>query len=94
MSEEERRGLVRFVTGSAYIPVGGFSKLCNGRFTISFTDKGFLRNELGVERNLNDGVYPTSSTCSNILHVPLYSTKIIMEAALKVIILDHSMVKE
>uniref|UniRef100_A0A915J683 HECT-type E3 ubiquitin transferase n=1 Tax=Romanomermis culicivorax TaxID=13658 RepID=A0A915J683_ROMCU len=59
MSEEQKRNLLKFVTGSDRIPIGGMSKL---RFIVA-------KNGPDSEQ------LPTAQTCFNVLLLPNYSSK-------------------
>lgn len=61
MDENERRNVLRFVTGSDCIPFGGFAAL-RIRFTV------IVQQSLPVER------LPTASTCFNRLILPVYES--------------------
>lgn len=65
-----RRGLLRYSTGSTNVPMGGFGAI-NPPFTIQ------ARPELSADH------LPTSSTCVNMLNLPVYPTKEAMRAALE-----------
>jgi len=66
-TEEERRQLLKFVTGSARAPVGGLGKL---PFRI------FPNGE-------SDIMLPTSHTCYNVLMLPRYSSRQALEDKLR-----------
>ncbi|KAK8839102.1 hypothetical protein M9Y10_032573 [Tritrichomonas musculus] len=60
-SQENLKKLLNFVTGSPIVPIGGFSHLNGGLFTIKF---------------LSDSQrYPEAHTCFNILMLPKYNTE-------------------
>jgi E3 ubiquitin-protein ligase HUWE1 len=67
LSDDDRRKLLFFATGTSSPPVTGFQHLCNGRreirlFTIQKSDKSF--------RHL-----PVAHTCYNTLELPEYLTQ-------------------
>jgi hypothetical protein len=68
-SQAERRDFVRFVTGSAQLPAGGFAGL-KERIKI-------------VPVSADNGELPTSSTCFNMLRLPRYGNKNDLKRKLK-----------
>ncbi|KAM9967532.1 hypothetical protein ACTFIW_001616 [Dictyostelium discoideum] len=59
-NEDEKKSLIKFVTGSSSVPLGGFYQLCP-HFTINLTPP--IQN--GVNR------LPISHTCFNRLDIPI-----------------------
>lgn len=70
MTPEQQELFIAFVTGSAKLPIGGFSKL-TPNFSVSerYVFEGKSPN--------ND--LPTARTCSNMLNLPPYTTKEILK---------------
>ena len=65
-----RRRLLRFATGSFNVPLGGF-----GAIPPPFTVQG--------RTDLSESHLPTSQTCFNLLHLPVYPTLERMRQALE-----------
>jgi hypothetical protein len=67
LSEEQKAGLLKFVTGSSRVPAGGFSRLLgcgrNNPFTIKKRPMGANTNNL-----------PIAHTCFNIIELPSYES--------------------
>ncbi|OHT03037.1 hypothetical protein TRFO_29648 [Tritrichomonas foetus] len=72
--DKTKRKLLRFVTGSSQVPVGGFKQLRSygGLFSINW--------------NSNFDRLPIAHTCTNLLDIPAYPTKEIMEKKLLIAI--------
>ena len=84
--DQQRARLLRFATGSARVPVGGFSKLAeNNQHGVAFELKLVARNEerSGAQawRRL-----PRGHTCFNRLDLPLYKSTSEMTTCLEAII--------
>jgi len=73
MSSEYKEKLIRFITGSPRLPVGGLQSI-SPRLTIA------MRYVEGNE--MTDSTLPTVMTCTNYLKIPAYSTKQIMKEKL------------
>eukprot|EP01004_Peranema_trichophorum_P004090 NODE_3034_length_1437_cov_40.518265_g2637_i0.p1 GENE.NODE_3034_length_1437_cov_40.518265_g2637_i0~~NODE_3034_length_1437_cov_40.518265_g2637_i0.p1 ORF type:complete len:388 (-),score=106.67 NODE_3034_length_1437_cov_40.518265_g2637_i0:272-1291(-) len=58
--------ILQFTTGSSRVPVGGFSQLAQNGQPRPFTIDSAADN---------DQALPTASTCTNVLHLPKYSSK-------------------
>jgi hypothetical protein len=65
-SQEQRQRLLRFVTGSCGVPVGGFARLAGN----DGTTRRFTLQPLDASEKL-----PKAHTCFNRLDLPLYSSK-------------------
>lgn len=67
-SEEEQRSFLRFVTGSSSLPPGGAQS---------------LQPPLTIHRVTDTSRLPSASVCFNLLKLPAYSQKAIMEQRLR-----------
>jgi hypothetical protein len=65
--EKHRLNLLKFVTGSSKVPVGGFSRLSKDGREIPFTIEKFSRP---ADRNW----LPTAQTCTNTIYIPAYKS--------------------
>jgi len=79
LTEDEKRALLAFCTGTKYLPAGGFQRLQkdNTPFTVQFYDK------------LAVGTLPTARTCFNTLVLPTYTSKATMLDNLKLVIKEQ-----
>jgi E3 ubiquitin-protein ligase HUWE1 len=73
LSKEERALLLKFATGSARVPLGGFEHLKGLTDAQKFT----VRLWTGDKTSL-----PRASTCFNCLYLPAYGSYEILEAKL------------
>ncbi|KAL8586648.1 hypothetical protein ACOMHN_040156 [Nucella lapillus] len=73
MTEQQRVQLLQFVTGSSRVPFGGFSQLSSGGSTQLFT---ISRQPCSQDRSIP---LPTASTCINLLRLPEYPSKAVLE---------------
>ena len=83
MDEEMKSKLLKFSTGLIKAPFFGFESL-NPKFAVMFCRDGLKRTEDGMEetglgQNEIDERLPTSSTCSYLLKMPMYSSKEVMK---------------
>ncbi|WUR02868.1 E3 ubiquitin-protein ligase [Vairimorpha necatrix] len=74
-SDDEKKLLLQFVTGSSYLPGGGIKNIIgNNLYKTQFT--------ISKKESFGDTLLPSSSTCSNTLMLPEYSSKLILKEKL------------
>lgn len=70
MTPKQKALLLKFITGIETLPFNGFAGLENGRIKVSFVEPN--PDVMDTEISGISGALPTSSTCSNLLKIPLY----------------------
>jgi E3 ubiquitin-protein ligase TRIP12 len=78
MSSTERRSLLKFVTGSGNMPIGGAVRLSPPMAVIKFEKEGVFA----------DALLPASSVCLNALKLPPYSSLEILKSKILLAISD------
>lgn len=84
-SNEQRRKLLGFVTGTSSLPARGFAALQPKRYSSYFTNSRFTVNIVPESENL-----PSSHTCTNILELPAYTNYETLESKLLLAIEEQS----
>ncbi|XP_041355177.1 E3 ubiquitin-protein ligase HACE1-like [Gigantopelta aegis] len=74
-SQQERVLLLQFVTGSSRVPYGGFSNFSSSGFSHPFTISHV---------NSSSNSLPTASTCINLLKLPEYPSKKVLQKMLNI----------
>lgn len=79
---QKRASLIRFLTGAAYLPVGGWSGVKLTIVSKAFDGNGSTDSVDSSKDSCQDGYLPSVMTCANYLKLPRYSSKAVMKERL------------
>lgn len=86
----DRIKLIRFLTGAAYLPIGGWRALRPALTIVCKSDASGEKNSEKAVFNSNDAYLPSVMTCANYLKLPRYSSKAVMKERFQYAILEAS----
>merc|ERR1719296_62622 len=90
LSLQQQRNLLRFATGHASAPIGGFGSISSGGDSAPFTIK---LTSIPVSQEVRS-FFPRSATCVNLLQLPRYRSKAALEKHLLLALQEEMMAFE